>query len=50
MTSQVHIVHINHAYDWCEWLCAKHIAEHRKRGATVKVGALVSWACDRCKT
>lgn len=44
----IHIIKITHAYDLVEWACAKHIAWWRKRGATVKVGALVVFPCDRC--
>jgi hypothetical protein len=42
------IAKISHGFDWCEWLCQKHVDEHRKRGATVKVGKVVTWPCDRC--
>lgn len=48
MKPQVFIVKISHGFDRVEWNCAKHIAEHRKRGADVKVGDLVAWPCDRC--
>lgn len=44
----IHIAAVNLAYDLTEWLCAKHVAWWRKRGATVKVGAPVSFPCDRC--
>lgn len=50
MKPQVFVVKITHAFDFCEWLCQHHIAEHRKRGADVKVGDLVSWPCDRCES
>lgn len=48
VSAVIHIVKITHAFDWVEWLCARHIKERRATGATVKVGALISWPCDRC--
>jgi hypothetical protein len=45
----VRICKITHAFDLCEWLCAKHIAAWRAKGATVRVGkVVVGWPCDRC--
>lgn len=44
----VKIIHINHGFDLCEWACAKHVAWWRAKGATVKVGAVVEFPCDRC--
>ena len=44
----IHIVFISHGFDWVEWACSRHIAEHRRRGATVRVGDIVWFGCDRC--
>lgn len=44
----IRIAKITHAFDLCEWLCAKHIAWWRKRGATVREGKPVDFPCDRC--
>jgi len=44
----IRICKITHGFDICEWLCAQHIAEWRAKGATVRVGRVVEFGCDRC--
>lgn len=45
----VNIVFVTLGFDFYEWNCAKCVSAWRKRGATVKVGELISWPCDRCQ-
>lgn len=50
MTGPVYIARISYGRDWIEWMHADCAAELRKRGWEIKLGDIVGFDCDRCKS